>query len=720
MITKNYKNWFLWTAFVAVLSVAVTFLVPSAPVRPDSHSNVTRSARGAVTQAAAATTNNTNNSSVLASQSPAMVPATPTVTNVSYQKLKTILETDAKSIKGIVMETTGLTVKVKLTDGNALVVVLPDNEAKVELRKYLDATNVQYDVIATPVQQPAPIIVKTDGGGGGGFGFGSLLMMGGLMLAVSLIASWIQRRFMSGGMPGAGGPANTFNKSKGKEVGNLGERADKVTFQDIAGQDEAVVELKRVVKNLIDRGIYAEFDGELPAGILLLGPPGTGKTMLAKAIATECNGSMTALSGSDFVEMFVGVGAARIRDTFATARKTVDETGKPYVIFIDEFDAIGGKRSNGAAGGNSERESTLNQLLVEMDGVQTNKGILIVAATNRADMLDEALLRTGRFDAHISVDLPDVLGREKIFNVHTRKKKLAKDVSTKLLAQRTYGYSGADIKGACNRAAIVAAERWLVDAEKLKAAGKSAKEIADELPKEIRLTDFDEGIDFVRLGAAKAGFQSRMPKEEKLNTTVHEGGHALAAAVLKGADPVVKITVMSRARALGYVQYMPNTDRVSFSDEQAVARIICAMAGRAAQEVYLNKVDTGASNDFEQASDMAYRMVTKWGMSRLGHVSVGDRGPAISSTGGHGGSLPYGSNLANEIDAEWRRIAEECYKIARYIVETEKVRMEALVQELQRDETMLAPRWAEFLEQYPSAVDQEKIKFNPAAPAVGQ
>jgi cell division protease FtsH len=422
---------------------------------------------------------------------------------------------------------------------------------------------------------------------------------------------------------------------------------------------------------------------------------------------------MYSLAGSDFVEMFVGVGAGRIRDTFAKARKEVDETGKPVIIFIDEFDAIGGKRGSGV-GGNQERENTLNALLVEMDGMETNRGILILAATNRADMLDEALLRPGRFEAHVSVDLPDVTGREKIFAIHTRKKKLAANVSPSVLAARSYGYSGAEIKGACNRAAIMAAERWVAKSEAMKAEGKTDEQIALELPKEIELHDFDEGIDFVRLGGAKTSKQANMTEEQKLNTTYHEGGHAIASVAVKGSDPVVKITIMRRARALGYVQYMPDTDRISFTDEQAIARIICAMAGRAAQEVYLNTVDTGASNDFEQACDMARNMVTKWGMSRVGRISVGQRGPAIAGYG-QGGEMGFGSELANEIDREWRRIVDECYKIARYIVETEKSRMEALVPELMKNETMLSPRWKEFLQENPSAIDPARVQFNAAA-----
>ena len=713
MIVKNYRNWFLWIASVALVAAGIGYFLPSAPM---NQTPTVVSARGSQAVSIKASNPSTQTQQTAKETSPATAaseakapeaPKAPTVETVSFLKLKILLEKDPQTIKSMVFESGSLTVKVKRTDGSTLIVTVPDGDARVELRKQADQLKIEYEVVTPP---PAPA-AKSDSGWGG---WGSIFTMFGVMLAVSLVIMFIQRK-MAGGMGGGGGGLGSFNKSKAKDVGQLGDRAEKVTFDDVAGCDEAVAEMRRVVKSLTDRGIYADFDGELPKGVLLLGPPGTGKTLLAKAVASESGGTMKALAGSDFVEMLVGVGAARVRDEFNLARETVDKTGKPYIIFIDEFDAIGGKRGNGV-NSNQERENTLNALLVEMDGVHTNKGILVIAATNRADMLDEALLRPGRFDSHVSVDLPDIVGREKIFAIHTRKKKLAAEVSHAVLAQRTFGYSGAEIKGASNRAAIVAADRWVLEAKKLKEAGKTDEQIAAELPKEIKLHDFDDGIDFVRLGAAKAGSQSRMTMEEKLNTTYHEGGHALVAAVLKGSDPVVKITIMRRSRALGYVQYMPATDRISFSDEQAVARIICAMAGRAAQEVYLNKVDTGASNDFEQASDMAFRMVTKWGMSRVGRISVGERGPAIGSHGG-GGQLPYGDVLANEIDAEWRRIVDECYKIARYIVETEKVRMEALVQELIRDETMLSPRWNAFLQEYPSAVDLEKVKFNPAAPA---
>lgn len=729
MIVKNYRNFFLWIGLVAVLSVLVSFLVPSAPigqnskpVNPRGSQHSLRAAKKPETGLPAQAVQPDAPANTL-NPGPSGIPGIsglsdpsdqyPYFAEISFAKLKEYLRTDHQKVEKLVFDNGKGKVSAKRRNAGEISSTLPDDEARVELRKLAEELKIDYDVIKAPPQAPLQMVSPQSQGGSwlGGWGGMLLMIVVGAIISV-LLQFWLMRR-MQGGSGGTG----NFGKSRAKDVKELGDRAEKVTFDDVAGCDEAVVELRRVAKNLINRGVYAEFDGELPKGVLLKGPPGTGKTLLAKAMAFECDGTMKALSGSDFVEMFVGVGAARVRDEFNLARKTVDETKKPYIIFIDEFDAIGGRRGR-EAGGNSERENTLNQILVEMDGVHINSGILVIAATNRVDILDEALLRPGRFDCVVSVDLPDIAGREKIFAIHTRKKRLAGDVNVKVLAARTFGYSGAEIKGACNRAAIVAAERWSKEFEKLKASGKSKEEIIASLPKELVLSDFDEGIDFVRLGGAMTGSQARMSEEEKDNTTYHEGGHAISAAamseILKAADPVVKITVMRRARALGYVQYMPDTDRVSFSVQQAVARIVCAMAGRAAQEVYLNKVDTGASNDFEQASDMAYMMVTKWGMSRLGRISVGQRGGGITGHGG-GGQLPYGQRLADEIDAEWRRIVDECYKIARYIVEADRVRMEALVKELKDAETILSPRWKEFLNEYPCQVDPERIKFDPAA-----
>ena len=735
IFNKNYRNFFLWTGAVALIAIAVGSLVPSGPVHPAKNTAIPRGATHTVSdknlkstatqsqtvaqKSDAAPSAQTQNSSANADSvdKPSTVVAAPAqdtaATSMSYQKLKQLLESQPDSVTRFAFDNNNDSVTVTRANGTKFVVTLPDSDAKVELRKRADELKIDYDIKPADKHAPQVVAVPVSSGSGGGLGT-QLLLFGGLMI-LGIMSMFLQRWMQN--KAAGGGIGSGFAKSKDKDVKGLGDRIEKVTFDDVAGCDEAVAELRRTVKSLVQKGVYGEFDSELPKGILLVGPPGTGKTLLAKAVAYESGGQMSTMAGSDFVEMFVGVGASRVRDLFEKARKTVAETGKPYVIFIDEFDAIGGKRgANPMRGGNSEQENTLNALLVEMDGVEGNKGILILAATNRVDMLDEALLRQGRFDAQVTVDLPDIAGREKIFGIHTRKKKLAADVSHAILATRTFGYSGADIKGICNRAAIIAAERWIADSEKLKAEGKSEQEIAAQLPKEIKLTDFDEGIDFVKLGSAKTGSQSRMPEEEKRNTAHHEGGHALVAAALKDADPVVKITIMRRARALGYVQYMPTSDRFSFTDKQAIARIICAMAGRAAQEVYLNRVDTGASNDFEQACDMARAMVTKWGMSRLGRIAVGERGAGITGYG-NAGNQAYGDKLANEIDVEWRRIVETCYQIAKYIVTVEKARMEQLVKELMAQETILTPRWKEFLKEIPSAVDAERVAFDAAAPA---
>jgi cell division protease FtsH len=343
-----------------------------------------------------------------------------------------------------------------------------------------------------------------------------------------------------------------------------------------------------------------------------------------------------------------------------------------------------------------------------MDGMNGNEGIIIIAATNRIDMLDKALLRPGRFDCHVSVDLPDNKGRREIFKIHLRGRKMAETVTLELLAHRTYQYSGAEIEGVCNRAATVAAERVSPLADEMKAQGKSEEEIARSLPLEILLEEFDEGIDFVRYGAAIESKQAEMSDEDKNNTAVHEGGHAVVGAALPACDPAVKITIMRRSRALGYVQYLPKADRVSFTRDQALCRIIAMMAGRAAQEVILKTCDTGASNDFQQATDMARNMVVSWGMSKLGHISVGDRQDAMGSSGGPN---KIGPELANEIDREWRAITEACYKLAKEIVIADRERIEALVKVLMVKTTILAPEWEALLKQYPSKVDFKSLKL---------
>jgi ATP-dependent Zn proteases len=576
-----------------------------------------------------------------------------------------------------------------------------------------------------------------------------IIIIGGIMIGLFL---WSRKNQM-----GVGGSNMGFTKSRAKTVDAA--KFDPVQWNDIAGADEAVRELKRIVKGLTSAGVYNYFGGKRPKGVLLVGPPGTGKTLLARAVATACEGTMDITSGSDFVEMFVGVGAARVRDMVEKGKANVKRTGKPHIIFIDEIDAIGGKRGSGAAGEhkNDEREQTLNQILVSMDGLESSEGIIWIAATNRPEMLDEALLRPGRYDSQVTVDLPDTVGRTKIFKIHTRKKPLAADVSCEKLATRTYSYSGAEIELASNRAALLAAERWaeanpglIADAEReaLKAQAKPkqvwtgvrsgpieeapddqdiAKARAAALDKfmaaalrndpsaKVTLEDFDEAIDYVRYGDARKSRQDNMGDETKKNTAYHEAGHAVVAEVMPGADPVAKITIMSRSKALGYVQQIPDGDKYSTTDKFLISRIVMAMAGRAAQEVYLNTCDTGASNDFEQATDLARRMVTEWGMSRLRHIAVGRRTSMGMRGGQAGGGIGYGASLANEIDAEWRRIVEACYDLAIKIVTEEKARIEKVVEILMKQETILRDEWKQIMSDNKSACKPEELVFNPRA-----
>jgi cell division protease FtsH len=541
------------------------------------------------------------------------------------------------------------------------------------------------------------------------FSFGPIILLAGVWFF------FMRRGIANGGAAGSGIKPN-IAKAKTTHSDQAGALR-KVTFADVAGCDEAKKEMHRIAKGLKRRRLYSFFGAKIPKGALLVGPPGTGKTLLARAVAGETDGTFAATSGSDFVEMFVGVGAARVRDMFEEGRKKVKETGKPHIIFIDEIDAVGGHRGGGPGqSGNSEREQTLNAILVEMDGMKNNEGLIILAATNRVDILDEALVRPGRFDVQLDVDLPNKVGREAIFKIHTRNKPLAPDVSCELLAQRTYGYSGAEIESACNRAALLAAERYGLQVPD-EAEESVVLSILRKVSAAIALADFDEGVDFVRYGAANESRQQGMSQSERENTTVHEAGHAIVCDAMPGTDPIVKLTNLSRSKALGYLQNMPSDDRYGLDFVQIIGRIVTAMGGRAAQEAILGKIDTGASNDFEQACGLAYNMVTKWGMSRVGIISVGRSGGGMRGMGGAGPVSNYGPKLADEIDDEWRRIAAECYALAVRIIKEDRKRLEQLIATLKKKETMLVPDWQEFSAENPSEVDKKSLVIDISRPA---
>lgn len=451
------------------------------------------------------------------------------------------------------------------------------------------------------------------------------------------------------------------------------------TFDDVAGCEEAIAKLRRVARWLKSPQWYEQFGAKLPKGILAMGPPGTGKTLLARALAGEVDANFFAVNGSSFVEMFVGVGARRVRRLFSSAVAAHKRTGKPSIIFIDEIDAIGKKRSQGASGAESEKDQTLNQLLVCLQGFETQKGVIVMAATNMADTLDEALTRPGRFDYHVAVDLPDTYGREKIFSIHTRKMRLDPRVKLRELAIRTPQFSGADIEQACNEAAISAAERF-----ESMLASTTAPDDQDLM---ISLEDFDRGIDYVQFGDPMLSRARAMSQEDKRNTAFHEAGHCAVQQALRGrgADPITKVTIEPRTKSLGSMQSHAPEDRYGYTEEQLFARIMTAMGGRIAQEYFLGRKDTGASNDFEQATQLARLMVTEFGMSKLGPFFV-------RMTDSQRNAPKVGEEFLNEIDEEWRRILDEAYQAAREIVIENERNVERIAEALLAEQTLLGER----------------------------
>src|SRR6202046_1635549 len=482
------------------------------------------------------------------------------------------------------------------------------------------------------------------------------LLINGLPLLLFL-GVWI---YMSRQMQGGAGKAMGFGKSKAKL---LNEAQGRVTFEDVAGVDEAKEDLQEIVEFLRDPQKFQKLGGRTPRGVLLVARPGTGKTLTARAVAGEANVPFFTISGSDFVEMFVGVGASRVRDMFEQGKKHA-----PCIVFIDEIDAVGRHRGAGLGGGNDEREQTLNQLLVEMDGFEANEGVILIAATNRPDVLDPALLRPGRFDRQVVVPNPDVVGREKILKVHMRKVPLASDVDLKTIARGTPGFSGADLMNLVNEAALMAARRN---------------------KRMVTQVEFEDDKDKVMMGAERKSLV--MTEEEKLLTAYHEGGHAIVALNVKATDPVHKATIIPRGRALGMVMQLPERDKLSMSLEQMTSRLAIMMGGRVAEELVFGRgnVTTGAASDIQQATGIARRMVTEFGMSEeLGTVSYGENqdevflGMSVSRT------QNASEATVQKIDAEIRRLVEEGYQEAHQILTDKRADLETLAKGLLEFETL--------------------------------
>jgi cell division protease FtsH len=482
----------------------------------------------------------------------------------------------------------------------------------------------------------------------------ALLVSWGPMLL--LVGVWIYfMRQMQGG--GKGG-AFSFGKSKARL---LDENTNTVTFADVAGCDEAKEEVKEVVDFLKDPSKFQKLGGRIPRGLLLVGPPGTGKTLLAKSIAGEAKVPFFSISGSDFVEMFVGVGASRVRDMFENAKKNA-----PCIIFIDEIDAVGRQRGAGLGGGNDEREQTLNQMLVEMDGFETNVGVIVVAATNRPDILDSALLRPGRFDRQVYVTLPDIRGREQILNVHMRKVPLGQDVSPSVIARGTPGMSGADLANLCNEAALMAARRNA---------------------RVVEMQDFEKAKDKIQMGPERKSMV--MPEEERRNTAYHESGHALIGKLLPKCDPVHKVTIIPRGRALGVTMSLPAQDRYSYDSDYMLNQISMLFGGRIAEEVFMNQMTTGASNDFERATHIARDMVTRYGMTdALGPMVYAENEGEVFL----GRSVTKTTNMSEQtmrkVDDEVRRIIDQQYALARKLIEDNQDKMHAMAKALLEWETI--------------------------------
>ena len=498
-----------------------------------------------------------------------------------------------------------------------------------------------------------------------------LMFVGGVILVFFLFSR------MSSSINKSNSSAMDFNRSRARREDN-----SKVRFDDVAGCDECKVEMAEIVDYLRQPQKYAKFGAKLPKGVLLVGPPGTGKTLLAKATAGEAKVPFYSISGSDFVEMFVGVGAGRVRDMFRKAKQTA-----PCLIFIDEIDAVGRQRGTGLGGGNDEREQTLNQLLVEMDGFQDNAGIIVIAATNRDDVLDPALLRAGRFDRRVIVDLPDTKGREAILKVHARNKVISKDVDFASLAKRTVGFSGADLANVLNEAAILAV--------------RENKEC-------ITVKEIDEAIDRNIIGPAKSN--KSLSENEKKMIAYHEAGHAIIGLMVPHSDKVQKVTIIPRGNTGGHVRMIPEEDKFTSSRKELIARIIGLLGGRSSEEIFFDDISTGASNDIEVATRIARAMVTRFGMSSLGPIQYeSDQGSVFLGRDYTNSQKHFSSAVANQIDVEIRSIIEEAHQKALETLKEHKDKVILVAETLIARETITAEE-IDYLLEHGHLKDDEKVE----------
>ncbi len=561
------------------------------------------------------------------------------------------------------VEIKGNNLTLRATDGRILHTYAPFDPGLIDR---LTTKNVR--IVAVPTDQESPTLLQ--------------MLLGWLPTLLFVGFSLFFYRQMQAG----GNKAMSFGQSKARR---LTKNNKKVSFDDVAGVEEAKEELSEVVDFLKDSQKYQRLGGKIPRGVLLVGPPGTGKTLLARAVAGEANVPFFSISGSDFVEMFVGVGASRVRDMFEQGKQNA-----PCIIFIDEIDAVGRQRGAGLGGGNDEREQTLNQLLVEMDGFEGNESVILIAATNRPDVLDPALLRPGRFDRQVVVPNPDLKGREKILKVHMRNIPLAKDVVAMVIARGTPGFSGADLANLVNEAALMAARE-----------GK----------KYVAMRHFEEAKDKVMMGAARRSMI--MTDEEKRLTAFHEGGHALVAAYLPESDPIHKATILPRGRALGMVMRLPETDRLSVQKIRLLADLAVGMGGRVAEEEIfgIEHITTGASSDIKMVTDMARRMVTEWGMSEaMGPMMYGDRSQEVF-LGHTTQSTSISEATLQKVDQEIRAFVDWSYNKAKEIISKHRDQLILLAEALLEHETLTGPEIHQVL-RGETLVKGESIEENEPAP----